>query len=159
MTRVNVEAADALVSVLHGWADMTPETIRSIYPAWDPKPESYQEDLERFIRAEAKRVAEKTHPEGLEIMKAAMRWLLRDAPDFAEDLYNASLCELAQPPEPLVKLWQWAWEGVFGDEPWDIPGEEFELYSDNREVAYATLQGWDKRPPQDPRPFKWSSMP
>lgn len=159
MTRVNVEAADRLVRVFMGWADMSEDDIRHFHPDFDPQPDTYEEDLRRFVSAYARTEADRLHPQGLDIVKAAMRWIIRDAPDFAEDTYSASLYDLEQPPEPRVKLWQWAWEAVFGDESWDIPGEEFELFSDTNDVNYYAARNWDRRPPPTWRPFTWHTMP
>jgi hypothetical protein len=159
LTHVNVEAADRLVSVLQAWGDMTEDEVKRIHPDFDPHPDTYQEDLERFLRKHARAEADQLHPEGAEMVKAAMRWVMRDAPDFAEDWYSASLCDLDDPPQPRVRLWHWAWDAAFAEEPWDIPGEEFELYSDHRAAIYVTVANWDRRPPPDRRPFVWHAMP
>lgn len=153
MTRVNVELAGALLSSIAAWADLTPEGIRRFYPDWDPSRETYQTDLERFVRIQAKRKSERYHPQGLEMIKASMRWVLSSAPDYADEWYDAALCALDPPPRPMVLLWQWAWDAVFGDEPWSIDGETFELYVDYDEIV--TEQGWEERRPPNPKPFTW----
>ena len=154
MTRVNVELAGKLLGAFVAWADLTPEGVRSLYPEWDPSPDTYQDDLEQFVSKEARIAAARFHPEALEEIKAAMRWVLRDAPDFALEWYDAALCELDEPPEPLVKMFEWAWRAVFGSESWDVEGEEFEPVVDHNQTAFVTLAGWGNRPPPNPRPYR-----
>ena len=153
MTKVNVALAGTLLTSLTAWADLTEDTLRRLHPDWKPQPHSYQRDLEVFVREEAHREAETYHPQGLELVKAAMRWVLTEAPDYAEEWYDGALCALEHPPEPMVLLWQWAWHAVFGEEPWRIEGETFELYVDYDEVV--TKQGWNPERPSNPRCFTW----
>lgn len=153
MTRVNVELAGSLLGFLAAWADLTPESLRRLHPSWNPHPDTYLTDLEAFVRAEARSKADLYHPQGLEMIKAAMRWVLVEAPGYADDWYDGWLCALDPPPRPMVLLWQWAWDAVFGDEPWSIDGETFELYVDYDEIV--TEQGWEERRPPNPKPFTW----
>jgi hypothetical protein len=159
MTAVNIDIAPELLNIFMAWRDVDPEVVREIHTDWDPRPETYEEDLERFARKHARLAAEEAHPEALEKIKAAMRWVLRDAPDFAERWYDWSLSGPEDPPEPIVRMWEWAWDEVFGDEPWDIEGEEFELYSDLNEPNYSAARNWDRRPPPKPEPAVWPPPP
>lgn len=155
MTSVNADVAGKLLGFLTAWADLTPETLQRLYPQWDPAPETYEADLEHFVRSKAIETADRYHPEGLELIKGAMRWVLAEAPGYADEWYDASLCGLDHPPEPRVKLWRWAWDAVFGDEPWDVEGETFEIYLDEVEARSLTKEGWPNRAESSPRAITW----